>query len=156
MKKHEDEELVTMVIRIPKYKKQMIKNIAQKQGRHEAEIIRNGIDKELNIDLYQDKLEELIKKVLKPVEEKLEKFLGSQRKINAKFLRTIAINTYLNGEIMKNLLGEEYYEQFNKMLNSARKKANYYVSKDTEGMTKMDLYDFYNIGDIYRDEYRKE
>ena len=156
MKKHEDEELVTMVIRIPKCKKQMIKNIAQKQGRYEADVIRSGIDKELNIDLYQDKLEELIKKVLKPVEEKLEKFLGSQRKINAKFLRTIAINTYLNGEIMKNLLGDEYYEQFNKMLNSARKKANYYVSKDTGGMTKMDLYDFYNIGDIYRDEYRKE
>ena len=57
---------------------------------------------------------------------------------------------------MKNLLGDEYYEQFNKMLNDARKKANYYVSRDTEGMNKMDLYDFYNIGDVYRDEYRKE
>ena len=50
-----------MVIRIPKYKK-MIKNIAKNQGKHEAYIIRSGIDKELNIDyLYQDNLEELIK-----------------------------------------------------------------------------------------------
>lgn len=156
MKENKDEKLVTMVIRIPKYKKEMIKNIAKNQGRHEADIIRSGIDKELNIDLYQDNLEELIKKVLKPIEEKIDKFLKSQRKINAKFLRTMAINTYLNSEVMKNLLGDDYYEQFNEMLNNARKKANYYVSKDTEGMSKFDLYDFYNIGDIYREEFRKE
>lgn len=152
MKENKDEKLVTMVIRIPKYKKEMIKNIAKNQGRHEADIIRSGIDKELNIDLYQDNLEELIKKVLKPVEEKIDKFLKSQRKINAKFLRTIAISTYLNSEVMKNLLGDEYYEQFNMILNDARKKANYYVSKDTEGMNEIDLYDFYNIGDEYRNE----
>lgn len=156
MKENKDEKLVTMVIRIPKYKKEMIKNIAKNQGRHEADIIRSGIDKELNIDLYQDNLEELIKKVLKPVEEKIDKFLKSQRKINAKFLRTTAISTYLNSEVMKCLLGDEYYEQFKMMLNDARKKANYYVSRDTEGMSEMDLYDYYNIGDIYRDEYRKE
>lgn len=156
MKENKDEKLVTMVIRIPKYKKEMIKNIAKNQGRHEADIIRSGIDKELNIDLYQDNLEELIKKVLKPIEEKIDKFLQSQRKMNAKFLRTIAISTYLNSEVMKNLLGDEYYEQFKMMLNDARKKANYYVSKDTEGMNEIDLYDFYKIGDIYREEHREE
>lgn len=156
MRENKDEELVTMVIRIPRYKKKMIKNIAKSQGRYEADIIRSGIDKELNLDLYQDKMEELIKEILKPIEEKLNKFLSSQRKINAKFFRTTAINTYLNSEVMKNLLGDEYYEQFNKMLNDARKKANYYVSRDTEGMSEMDLYDFYNIGDIYREEYRNE
>ena len=156
MKENKDEKLVTMVIRIHKYKKEMIKNIAKNQGRHEADIIRSGIDKELNIDLYQDKLEELIKKVLKQIEEKIDKFLISQRKINAKFLRTTAISTYLNSEVMKCLLGDEYYEQFKMMLNDARKKANYYVSKDTEGMSQIDLYDFYNIGDIYREEHREE
>ena len=62
-----------MVIRILKYKKEMIKNIARNQGKQEAYIIRSGIDKELNIDLYQDNLEELIKKVLKPIEEKIDK-----------------------------------------------------------------------------------
>lgn len=156
MKENKDEKLVTMVIRIPKYKKEMIKNIAKNQGRHEADIIRSGIDKELNIDLYQDKLEELIKKVLKPIEEKIDKFLKSQRKINAKFLRTTAISMYLNSEVMKNLLGDEYYEQFKMMLNDARKKANYYVSKDTEGMSEIDLYDIYNIGDIYTEKFRNE
>ncbi len=107
MKENKDEELVTMVIRIPRYKKKMIKNIAKSQGRYEADIIRSGIDKELNLDLYQDKMEELIKEILKPIEEKLNKFLSSQRKINAKFLRTAVISTYLNSEVMKNLLGDE-------------------------------------------------
>lgn len=156
MKEKEEDRLVTMVIRIPKYKKDMIKNIAKSQGRYEADIIRSGIDKELNLDLYQDKMEELIKEILKPIEAKMDKFLKSQRKISAKFLRTTAISAYLNSEVMKNLLCDEYYELFNKMLNDARKKANYYVSRDTEGMSKMDLYDFYNIGDTYRDEYRNE
>lgn len=156
MKENKDEELVTMVIRIPRYKKKMIENIAKNQGRYEADLIRSGIDRELNIDLYQDKMEELIKRILKPVEEKIDKFLKSQRKINAKFLRTTAISAYLNSEVMKNLLGDEYYENFNKMLNNARKKANYYVSKATEGMSQEELYDFYNIGDIYREDYRNE
>ena len=156
MKENKDEELVTMVIRIPRYKKEMIKNIANRQGRYEADIIRSGIDKELNIGLYKDKMEELIKEILKPIEEKMDKFLKSQRKMSAKFLRTTAISTYLNSEVMKNLLGDEYHELFNKMLNDARKKANYYMNRDTEGMSKMDLYDFYNIGDVYREKFRNE
>lgn len=57
---------------------------------------------------------------------------------------------------MKCLLGDEYYQQFKMMLNDTRKKANYYVSKDIKGMSQIDLYNFYNIGDIYRDEFRKE
>lgn len=104
MKENKDEELVTMVIRIPRYKKEMIKNIAKSQGRYEADIIRSGIDKELNLDLYQDKMEELIKEILKPIEEKLNRFLSSQQKINAKFLRTTVISTYLNSEVMNNLI----------------------------------------------------
>ena len=156
MKENEDNELVTLLIRIPKYKKKMIKNIAKSQGRYEADIIRSGIDKELNIDMYQDKMEELIKQVLKPVDEKLNKFISSQRKINAKYLRTTAINTYLNGEILNKLFGDEYNEMFKTMLKNARKKANYYVHRNTAGMNKEDLYDFYTIGDIYRDEYRNE
>ncbi len=53
----EGEKLVTMVIRILKYKKEMIKNIAKNQGRYEVDIIRSGIDKKLNLDLYQDKMD---------------------------------------------------------------------------------------------------
>ena len=52
----------------------MLKNIAKSQGRYEADIIRSGIDKELNLALYQDKMEELIKKILKSIEEILGMF----------------------------------------------------------------------------------
>lgn len=41
----------------------MIKNISKNQGEYEADIIRSGIDKKLNLDLYQDKIEELIKEI---------------------------------------------------------------------------------------------
>ena len=97
-----------------------MKNIAKSQGRYEADIIRSGIDKELNLDLYQDKMEELIKKILKPIEKK-DKFLKLPRKISVKFLRTMAIGTYLNSKVMKNLLGDKHYERFNKMLKMQKK-----------------------------------
>lgn len=156
MKEKEEYELVPMVIRIPKFKKDMIKNIAKNEGRFEANIIRSGIDKELNLDMYQDKLQELIKEVLKPLEERMDKFLKTQRKINTKYLKTIAVNTYVNCELMENLLGDTYHNKFNKMLSNVKKKADYYLFKRTDGMTKEDLYDFYFIGDIYREDYRNE
>ena len=42
------------------------------------------------------------------------------------------------------------------MLSNAREKANCYINHDTEGMDKKDLYDFYEIGELYRDEYKNE
>ena len=59
-----EEELVTMVLEYQNIKKEMIKNIAKSQGRYETDIIRSSINKELNLDLYQDKMEELIKEIL--------------------------------------------------------------------------------------------
>ena len=44
------------------------------------------------------------------------------------------------------------HKDFVQMLSDARKKANYYISHDTENMTKKDLYDFYTIGETYRNE----
>lgn len=44
------------------------------------------------------------------------------------------------------------HNQFLKILASARKKANYFVNKDTTGMTEEDLYDFYYIGELYKNE----
>lgn len=83
-------------------------------------------------------------------------FIKSQRKINAKYLRTSAINTYLQGEVLARLLGDDMHKDFVKMLSKAREKANCYINHDTEGMDKKDLYDFHEIGEIYRDEYRNE
>ena len=148
----EENKLVPIIVRIPKYKKEMLEKFAAKQGLHEVDIVRNGIDKELNLEMYRDNLDFIIKELNKMIEAKLDPFIKSQRKINAKHLRTSAINTYLQGEVLYRLLGDDMHENFRQMLTNARKKANYYISHDTEGMSKKDLYDFYTIGEMYRNE----
>ena len=44
------------------------------------------------------------------------------------------------------------HESYKNILESARGKANYYVTRDTEGISRDELCDFYNIGKIYRKE----
>lgn len=39
MKESKDDELVTMAIRIPKYKKEIIKNLAKEQGRKQITML---------------------------------------------------------------------------------------------------------------------
>ena len=151
--REESEKLVRVTINIPKYKKEMITKIVEKSTYNNvSELIRAGIDKELNIQMYKDSLDFIIKELDCMLDEKLKPFIASQRKINAKYLRTITINTYLNGEIMSKLLGDTMHKNFIQMLKTARKQANYYISRDTEGMSKKDLYDFYEIGEPYRNE----
>ena len=151
--KEESEKLVRVTINIPKYKKDMITKVVEKSSYNNvSEFVRAGIDKELNIQMYKDSLDFIIKELDRMSDEKLKPFIASQRKINAKYLRTTAINTYLNGEIMSKVFGDDMHKDFIKMLNDARKKANYYISHDTEGMSKKDLFDFYTIGEPYRNE----
>ena len=50
----------------------------------------------------------------------------------------------------------KYKKEIIKNIAKKHKKANYYVNKDTTGMSELDLYDFYIIGNIYRDEYGNE
>lgn len=130
----------------------MLEKLATKQGRYEADIVRSGIDKELNLQIYNDNLDFIIKELDRMIDEKLDPFIKSQRKINAKNLRTSAINTYLQGEVLYRLLGDDMHKNFIEMLAKARKKANYYINHDTENMSKQDLYDFYTIGEMYRNE----
>lgn len=148
----EEEKLVPIIVRIPKYKKDMLEKLATKQGKYEADVIRSGIDKELDIQMYKDNLDFIIKELDNMIDAKLDPFIKSQRKINAKHLRTSAINTYLAGEVLHRLLGDDMHKNFTQMLNNARKKANYYINRDTENMSKQDLYDFYTIGEMYRNE----
>lgn len=148
----EEEKLVPIIVRIPKYKKDMLEKLATKQGKYEADVIRSGIDKELDIQMYKDNLDFIIKELDNMIDAKLDPFIKSQRKINAKHLRTSAINTYLAGEVLHRLLGDDMHKNFTQMLKNARKKANYYINRDTENMSKQDLYDFYTIGEMYRNE----
>lgn len=148
----EEEKLVPIIVRIPKYKKDMLEKLATKQGKYEADVIRSGIDKELDIQMYKDNLDFIIKELDNMIDAKLKPFIQSQRKINIKHLRTSAVNTYLQGEVLYRLLGDDMHKHFIEMLTSARKKANYYINRDTENMSKQDLYDFYTIGEMYRNE----
>lgn len=151
-KQKEENKLVPIVIRVPKDKKNMIEKLAIKQGKSEADVVRSGIDKELNLQAYKDNLDFIIKELDRLIDAKLDPFIKSQRKILVKNLRTNAINTYLQGEILSKIFGDEMHKQFMTMLNNARKKANNFVNRDTKGMTEQDLYDFYYIGDVYRNE----
>ena len=150
------EKLITVVVRISKEKKEEITKAAATQGICEADVIRNGIEKELNLQRYKDNLDCIIKELDRMIEAKLDPFIKGQRKINAKYLRTSAINTYLQGEVLDRLFGDDLHRIFVEMLSNAREKANCYINHDTEGMDKKDLYDFYEIGELYRDEYRNE
>ena len=150
---NENEKLTRVTINIPEYKKEMIQKVVEKSSYNNvSELVRAGIDKELNIEMYKDNLDFIIKELDKIIDAKLNPFIKSQRKLNAKYLRTSAINTYLLGELLDKLLGDDMHKQFINMLTNARNKANYYISRDTENMTKKDLYDFYTIGEIYRNE----
>lgn len=152
-KKKESEKLEKLTIRLSKEKKEEIKRIVEKSSYNSiSELARAGIDKELNVKIYRDNLDFIVKELDCMLDEKLKPFIASQRKINARYLRTTAINTYLQGEVMCQLLGDEMHKKFIQMLSEARKKANYYISHDTENMSKKDLYDFYTIGEPYRNE----
>ena len=151
--KKANEKLEKLTIRISKNKKEMLKKMVEKSSYNSiSELARAGIDKELNIEMYKENLDFIIKALDQKLDEKLKPFIASQRKLNAKYLRTSVINTYLQGEVMNKLLGDNMHKDFIKMLNEARKKANYYISRDTESMSKQDLYDFYTIGELYRNE----
>lgn len=142
-----------MTVRISQAKKDMIAKVIEKSNYNSiSEFIRAGIDKELDLQMYKDNLDIIIKEIDKMLDIKLKPFIQSQRKLNAKYLRTSAINTYLQGEVLYRLLGDDMHKQFIDMLTNARKKANYYINHDTENMTKKDLYDFYTIGEMYRNE----
>ena len=107
MKKKREEELVRMVVKIPKYKKEMIYKIVEKSSYNTAsDLIRAGIDKELNLQIYKDNLDFIIKELDRIIDAKLDPFIKSQRKINAKNLRTNAINTYLTGEVFSKIFGD--------------------------------------------------
>ena len=149
----EDEKLVRITINIPAYKKEMIMKVVEKSSYNNvSEFVRAGIEKELDIQMYKDNLDFIIKELDKMLDSKLKPFISSQRKINAKYLRTTAINTYLFGEVLSKLLGDDMHKQFVELLSKARSKANYYINHDTENMSKQDLYDFYTIGEPYRNE----
>ena len=94
--KKSSEKLEKLTIRISKSKKEMLKKMVEKSSYNSlSEIARAGIEKELNVEMYKESLDFIVKALDQMLDEKLKPFIASQRKINAKYLRTSVINTYL-------------------------------------------------------------
>ena len=157
MEKNKKEKLVPVVVRISQEKKNKIKELAEKQGKTEADIIREGIDKIININMYKSDLDYISNKIKEAINVDLKKFYKSQRKMQAKLLRTEVINTYMNNEICEKVLGDVYNQMFKEILWNARKKSNYYINRGEEAEKDIDLFDFYDIAGAIGDyKYRSE
>ena len=153
MEKKDNKKTEVIMLRLPKEQKEKIFKVVTKSSYNNAsELIRAGIDKELNLQMYKDNMDVIIKELSKLIDIKLDSFLYSQRKLSANNVRMNALNTYINGEIMKRILGDTFREDFLKIIESGRIKSNYYVSRKAEDISKEELLDFYGINKIYRNE----
>ena len=96
-------------------------------------------------------------KIKDSINQDLKRFYKSERKMQAKLLRTEVINTYMNNELWEKLFCDVNSQMFRKVLWNARKKANYYIYRDEESAKNVDLYDFYDIAGAIGDvKYRRE
>lgn len=153
MEEKNKEELVRMFVKVPKSKRELIYNVVAKSSYNNAsELIRAGIDKELNLQIYKDNMDVIIKELSKLIDIKLDSFIKSQRKLNANNVRISALNTYIMGEVMSKVMGDDLHQIFMKILESGRVKANYFVSRNAEEISKEELLDFYGIGKVYHNE----
>ena len=153
MEKKGDKKTEVILLRLPKEQKEKIFKVVEKSSYNNAsELIRAGIEKELNLQMYKDNMDIITKELSRLIDIKLDSFIKSQRKINANNARINALNTYILGEVMKRIMGDELNQEYLKILEQGRQKANYYVSRNAEEITKEELQNFYNIGEVYRNE----
>ena len=94
----------------------------------------------------------IVKELSKIIDIKLDSFIKSQRKLNANNVRISALNTYIMREIMSRVMWDELHAIFMQILESGRVKANYFVNRKVEEISKEELLDFYGIGKVYRNE----
>lgn len=153
MEKKKEQKSEMILLRLTKKQKEMIFNVVEKSSYTSAsELIRAGIEKELNLQMYKDNMEVILQEIDKCINYKLDGFIKSQRKLYANNVRISALNTYIMGEVMKRIMGDELHNEYVEILKSAREKANYFVNRKIEDISKEELMDFYNIGGIYRNE----
>ena len=153
MEKKQNKKSEMFLLRLPKEQKEKIFKVVEKSSYNNAsELIRAGIEKELNLQMYKDNMDVITKELSKLIDIKLDNFLNLQRKLIANSTRASALNTYIMGEVMKRIMGDELYKEFLKILESGRVKANYFVSRNAEDISKEELLDFYGIGKVYKNE----
>ena len=153
LEKKREVKTETILLRLTKEQKEMIFNIVEKSSYTSAsDLIRAGIEKEINLQIYKDNMDAILQEIDKCIDYKLDGFIKSQRKLYANNVRISALNTYVMGEVMKRIMGDELHKEYVEILKSAREKANYFVNRKVEDISKEELIDFYNIGGIYRNE----
>ncbi len=153
MEKKQSNKNEMFLLRLPKEQKEKIFKVVEKSSYNSAsELIRAGIEKELNLQMYKDNMDIITKELSNLIDIKLDNFLNLQRKLIANNTRASALNTYIMGEVMKRIMGDELYKEFLKILESGRTKANYFVSRNAQDISKEELLDFYGIGKVYKNE----
>lgn len=153
MDKKRERKTETILLRLTKEQKEKIFNIVEKSSYTSAsDLIRAGIEKEINLQMYKDNMDAILQEIDKCIDYKLDGFIKSQRKLYANNVRISALNTYVMGEVMKRIMGDELHKEYVEILKSAREKANYFVNRKVEDISKEELIAFYNIGGIYRNE----
>lgn len=153
MEKKDNNKTETFLLRLPKEQKEKIFKVVQKSSYNNAsELIRAGIEKELNIQMNKDNMDFITKELSRLLDIKLDYFIKSQLKINSNNTRINTLNTYILGEVINLLTGDELYQKFLDILEKARQKANYFVDRNTNEISKEELLNFYNIGKVDKDE----
>ena len=80
--KKSSEKLEKLTIRISKSKKEMLKKMVEKSSYNSlSEIARAGIEKELNVEMYKESLDFIVKALDQMLDEKLKPFIASKCKI---------------------------------------------------------------------------
>ena len=134
--RNKEESMKIVVIVLKSFKEQIYKAVAKSLYSSVSKLIRAGIEKELKIQSMKDNLDFVSKELSKLIDIKIDGFINSQRKLYANNVRISAINTYAVGEMLKRILGDELHEDFIAILKSAREKANYYVSRKPEDISR--------------------
>lgn len=98
--------------------------------------------------MNKDNMDFITKELSRLLDIKLDYFIKSQLKINSNNTRVNALNTYILGEVINLLTGDELYQKFLDILE----KANYFVDRNTDEISKEELLNFYNIGKVNKNE----
>lgn len=74
MDKNKKEKLIPVVVRISQENKNKIKELAEKQGKIEADIMREGIERMININMYKSNLDYIANKIKESINVDLKRF----------------------------------------------------------------------------------
>ncbi len=131
-------------------KKEIIKKLAVRRKMSESALINEFIDNGLKVQAYDDNIDKIISQIIKAINEQLEVFLRSERKLIVKNTRASAINTYICAGLYERLLPNFRQKDFKELLETSKKQTSMYIKKEVEKGTKeKDIIDYYRWGDLY-------